>query len=104
MKINWAHILEGWRNNLIPPVHLKEAIKQTSKERLAICRECSLHSSNFSTPLRWDEHCTVCGCPLKALTKCLACDCSIEEAPKWKAVITIEEEEHINLADDNEKR
>lgn len=94
-KIDWNKVIEGWTNHLIPPKELKGIIKETSRERLAICATCPHHSSNKHT-LRPDRHCTICGCPEKALTKCLSCSCSLEDinqAPLWKAVITTEEEE-----------
>ena len=98
MALNWEHIWEGWRNNIIPPKRIKNYILRTSKERLSVCRECEWHSSKQRT-IRIDEHCTVCGCPLKALTKCLSCNCSIEEfgeLPKWEAVTSFQEEEDFN--------
>jgi len=39
-----------------------------------------------------DEHCTDCGCPLDAKTKCLSCKCPKD---KWLAVATEEEHEEI---------
>ena len=90
------NIIEGWRNNLFPPAHLKKAIKQVSMERMFICRQCEYNSKNqkgFS--LRMDEHCTQCGCTLKAKTKCLSCCCPLDE-PKWICLITEEQEEYIN--------
>ena len=100
MKINWSQIVEGWRNSIIPPKHLKELIEETSKERLQICETCPWHSSNREgyTSMRPDEHCTDCGCTLSAKTKCLSCDCPLE-VPKWKAVITEEEEEELGYED-----
>lgn len=94
MKINIQHIIEGWRNHIIPPERLKKAILQNSVERLLICKKCEFNSRNTRS-LRPDEHCTICGCPLIALTKCLSCNCSIENEPKWEAIITPEEEEKI---------
>lgn len=105
--INWKHVLEGWRNHLLPQESLKSLIKETSDERLLICSKCIFHSSNrinyFS--IRIDRHCTICGCPEKALTKCLSCNCSLEEInekPLWNAVITSEEEEIFNIECDDE--
>lgn len=102
--LNWKHIIEGWTNYLIPPEKLKELIKETSDERLAICAACPFHSSNKKS-IRPDRHCTICGCPEKALTKCLSCNCSLEDinqTPLWKAVITGEEEDHFNIEDNEE--
>lgn len=103
--INWKHVLEGWSNHLFPQEKLREMIKENSDERLIICRSCKHHSSNKKT-LRIDEHCLICGCPLKALTKCLSCNCSLEDInqpPLWTAVITNEEEEQFNIECDEDE-
>lgn len=92
MKLNFKEIFEGWRNHLIPPEHLRKQIAEVSKERLKICRTCPFHSSKHNT-IRLDEHCTDCGCPLQAKTKCLSCGC---DQYYWDAVLTEEEEEEIN--------
>lgn len=101
MKINFAEIWEGWRNHLVPPSRLKEHILQVSEERLEICRNgpCEFHSSLHKT-LRFDEHCTECGCPLTAKTKCLSCECGIK---KWLAVLSEEEEESLNIEGDEQE-
>lgn len=96
MKFNVQHIIEGWRNHLIPPEKLKEIISHIGKERIEICRQCEYNSKNMKNILRPDEHCTLCGCPLIALTKCLSCSCSFEQLPKWSNIITIEEEEKLH--------
>ena len=99
MKINFLQIYEGWRNHLIPPAHLKKAIKQVSHERLLICRTCEFNSRNVKNTwiIRKDEHCTICMCTLSAKTKCLSCDCPKEY---WNALLTLEQEILI----DNEKK
>ena len=96
MKINFLQVFEGWRNHLIPPAHLKKAIKQVSYERLLICRECEFNSINVKNKwtIRKDEHCTDCGCTLSAKTKCLSCHCELP-VPKWNALLTKEQEQLI---------
>jgi hypothetical protein len=94
-----SEIYEGWRNQLLPPSHLKEQIKMVSDERMKICKGCewnSVNRENYNT-IRPDEHCTKCGCTISAKTKCLSCRCPLP-APntKWKAVISREIEEIIN--------
>lgn len=91
-----ANIYEGWKNHLFPKEELKELINKVAKERIEICRTCPLHSSKHNTPLRFDEHCTHCGCTLSAKTKCLSCKCPID---KWDSVISEEQEEEINSED-----
>lgn len=100
MKIHWDKIIEGWRNNLIPPIHLKDLINQVSNERIEICKECEFNSLN-QKGIHLGNHCTICGCPLSALTKCLSCDCSFEH-PKWKAVISGNEEIEISNGKDKD--
>jgi hypothetical protein len=106
--INWRHIIEGWANHLIPPEEIKEFISLTSQERISICETCPHHSSNKENykTIRMDKHCTICGCPLKALTKCLSCTCSLEElkqTPLWFPVLTPKEEEQFNIECDEEE-
>ena len=93
-KIDWTKVYEGWRNHLLPPEELKSLIQQTSSGRLEVCGSCPHHSKYHNT-LRFDDHCTICGCPLVTLTKCLSCDCS-HDVPKWKAVMTVDQEDEIN--------
>ena len=91
MKINFSQIYEGWRNNLIPPKEIKQAIQETSEYRMKICEACRWHSKNYNT-VRPDDHCTHCGCTLAAKTKCLSCSCPID---KWGAVATEEQGDEL---------
>jgi hypothetical protein len=101
MKIKIRDIIEGWRNHLIPPEELKEAINRVSKERLAICKTCPSNSLN-KIPGAILEYCTECSCPLIAKTKCLHCSCPLTPT-KWGPVVS---EEHslqvITKIDDDE--
>ena len=80
-------IVEGWRNELIPPHELKQQIEQIGEYRLSICRGCDYNSEVRKKIghkiIRPDEHCTNCGCTLSAKTKCLSCSCPIK---KWVAL------------------
>src|SRR6187551_2615716 len=94
-----SQIFEGWKNHLAPESFLKEKVFTVSNERLEICRTCpfnSVHAGPISS-LRFDYHCTKCGCTLIPKTKCLSCACPEN---KWGAVITPEEEKII---EQNEK-
>jgi hypothetical protein len=110
MKLNLSHILEGWRNHLLPPAKLREVIEQTSNERLEICRACEHNSevirSNGKTPTqnwRKDEHCDICACPLMQKTKALHSFCPLNP-PKWGPVATDSQSMEINQAlEDAEK-
>ena len=93
MKTKFGQILEGWRNNLIPPEHLKKEIEKVSSERISICESCKFHSKNYKS-IRPDAHCVSCGCTLSAKTKCLSCNCPKD---KWKAEMSSEEEEKLKV-------
>jgi len=75
------HLIEGWKNHLLPNEVEAKIIEQVSKERMSICDSCSYHSKNHKT-IRPDAHCTHCGCTLIAKTKCLSCECPLED-PSW---------------------
>jgi hypothetical protein len=93
--LEWDKIYEGWRNHLLPPKKLKGLILRTAKERAFICSTCKYSSANSLSPgYRPDKHCLKCGCTLSAKTKCLSCSCPLPR-PKWKAVVTTEQEEEI---------
>jgi len=88
-----SDIYEGWKNHIFPSEKLKDEIERVASERLRICDTC-YHNSKFHKTLRLDRHCTICGCTLTAKTKCLSCNCPLN-IPKWKSVLTEEQEEKI---------
>ena len=77
-----SQIKEGWRNKLFPPEKIKDLIEEVSLERMKICEECPFISTKHKT-IRFDVHCTDCGCTLSAKTKCLNCACP---KGKWEAI------------------
>lgn len=87
--MNLRHLIQGWRNNILPPEEQKELINQVSQFRMNKCNNCEFHSKNHSTPLRPDDHCIECGCNLQAKTKCLDCDCPIK---KWLRIEKLSKE------------
>lgn len=96
--MNFKQIYEGWRNNLVPPAHMKEAIETVSKERMDICRNCVWFSGNRKLidgykSMRPDEHCTDCGCTLSAKTKCLSCSCP---KSKWLEIAEDSIDDELN--------
>lgn len=105
MKLNFKEILEGWRNDLVPPKDMKEFIEKVSEERLEICSGCPLQSENARKAgtyrgFRFDLHCTSCGCPLKKKTKSLSSECPMK---KWLAIATDEERFEIEQKLNNEE-
>jgi hypothetical protein len=92
--INFSQIYEGWKNKLVPSSDMKVLISDVSAERLSLCSKCPHHSKFHTTPLRFDDHCTLCGCTLSAKTACLSCECPAEGEEKlWFAVVPSAEEE-----------
>ena len=91
--MNVHEIYEGWRNHLFPPHRIANIINAVSVSRRKICNTCP-HNSKFSDSIRRDVHCTLCGCTLVAKTKCLSCSCP-DDPPRWKAVLTDEQEDEI---------
>jgi hypothetical protein len=72
--INFGQIYEGWKNMLVPSAEMKSTIEKISAERMAICEQCPYHSKNHLSTIPYD-HCSDCGCMLKAKTACLSCEC-----------------------------
>lgn len=80
--MDFKKVYEGWKNTLLPEESKKEVITKTSQYRTAICEGCLKHSK-YHTTIRPDDHCTDCGCTLRAKTRCLSCECPLE---KWGPV------------------
>jgi hypothetical protein len=68
---------------------MKATIEQVSRDRLDICEDCPKHSK-FHETNRPDDHCTECGCMLRAKVACLSCMCPLR---KWVPVVQSPEEE-----------
>lgn len=85
MKFKWkqiSEIVEGYSNWILET----EEIKKVSEERLNICLVCSFRNDyeESKDKINLTSYCTVCGCELKAKTKCLSCKCP-EPYNKWEA-------------------
>jgi hypothetical protein len=83
---------DGWKNLLVPDKEMYEVIERIAAARINICNTCDFHSDraikSTMTKLRFDKHCTECGCTLAAKTRSLTSECPIQ---KWKAVVKSEE-------------
>lgn len=107
MRINFKEIVEGWRNLIIPPEHMKEMIDQVAEERMTICKGCPHMSTNAKlvgyNTIRQDEHCTKCGCPLAAKVRSLSSECPLKY---WEAVTTSVEQYEIEkqIKDETSKK
>ena len=91
MRLVWKEILEGWRNDLFPSDKLRDIIRTTQEERLAICKDCPFNSSRGKINIL--SHCTDCGCPLQKKSACLSCECPKK---KWIAVISKKDDQDID--------
>lgn len=87
MMSKLQEIYDGWKNLLVPNEEMKPYIEEVAAERIKICRECKFNSKNDkSIHLRFDEHCTDCGCTLSAKTRSLTSKCPLIP-PKWDAAV-----------------
>ena len=81
---NLPAVITGIRNNI--KLELGELSQEEEDEiirRRLICQACPFMSTNAVkngtyTTAREDEHCTMCGCPIKTKTANLNTNCGIE--------------------------
>jgi hypothetical protein len=81
-----GQILEGIKNNIFKVDHIEEI----AAERMAFCEGCILFDGKCAMP-GTGPCCGDCGCSLKLKVRSLSSECPLAE-PKWKAVLTFEEE------------
>lgn len=77
-------VYDGWKNLLIPEEELKPHIERVSAARMNICNTCEFNSYNVAKSIRFDRHCTHCGCTSAAKTRSLISACPIG---KWGAAV-----------------
>lgn len=94
MSFSIKNIIEGWRNELIPPKDLKEAIEKMSSERLSFCISCEYNSTPGELH-RFSSQCNKCGCFLSPKSKAVDEECPVG---KWKAVGSLKDDEDIKNA------
>lgn len=93
---NKSLILEGIKNNIFK----KEHIEQIAAERLSICKSChNYDETGNGCHVPGTQPCCSklvdgCGCSLALKTRSLASDCPLGK-PKWKAVLSVEEEQSL---------
>jgi len=84
-------VYDGWKNLINPDEDLKPFIEDVSAARMKICLGCEFHSDNVKnksllSEVRFDKHCTKCGCTIAAKTRSLLSECPLTP-PLWgKAV------------------
>ena len=97
MKLKFKEIFEGWRNLIMPPEEIKSIIEEVASERELICKGCPFFSVNAKLndykTFRTDDHCTKCGCPIKAKARSLSSQCPMGY---WTNVISEEEAYELN--------
>lgn len=82
-------IYDGWKNLLIPDEEIKPHIEEVASARIKICGTCEFDSKQATTlsvidRIRFDRHCTKCGCTLSAKTRSLTSSCPLG---KWVAEV-----------------
>lgn len=83
---NRNQIIEGIKNNIFKTDHIEEI----AAERMKFCEGCVLFDGECAVP-GTGPCCGSCGCSLKLKIRSLSAECPLPE-PKWKAVLTFEEE------------
>jgi hypothetical protein len=90
--MNIKEIVQGWRNHLVPPAELKDAITSISEQRLSHCKTCEYNADKQDIKL--SSRCGHCGCYLVPKSKCLDCSCPIG---KWIAELTTSESNDMEI-------
>lgn len=86
---NRKQILEGIKNATIR----NEFVEEIALERNAICDQCPSKGDQCAVP-GTAPCCNECGCSLTFKTRSLSSECPLG---KWKALLSEEEEDKINL-------
>ena len=90
---NRTAILEGIKNSVFKDEH----VEQIAAERMAICTECpDLDTKGDDCLVSGTQPCCgQCGCSLQLKLRSLSSGCGNEEAPRWHALLTQEEEDAL---------
>ena len=88
-------ILEGITNAIIRD----EFVEDVAKHRMEVCDACELNGDKCLVP-GTAPCCNDCGCSLAFKTRSLSSECPHPNGPKWKALLSEEEEDKLdNLKD-----
>ncbi len=88
---NRKQIFEGITNSIIRD----DFVEDVASHRIEVCDRCSLKGDKCSIP-GTGPCCNACGCSLTFKTRSLSSECPHPEGPKWKAIITEEEENKLD--------
>lgn len=95
-KSKWQ-IIEGLKNSIFKKID----VEKIAQQRMQICMKCALYDVQGEgcmvpgTQPCCNEKLGGCGCSLSIKTRSLSSSCPLE-SPKWKAVLTEEEENALN--------
>lgn len=94
LKIIWKNreeIFEGIKNSIIRD----ETVEEISRLRHDICNECPSKGKKCAVK-GTAPCCNECGCSLAFKTRSLSSECPHPDGPKWKAILTEEEEDKLD--------
>jgi len=86
-------ILEGIKNSAFKTEH----VEQIAAERMAICEACPDLDKQGDSCLvpKTQPCCGQCGCSLEFKLRSLSSNCGNEEAPRWHALLSQEEDDAL---------
>ena len=88
---NKSKIFEGVKNSIIK----NEMVEEISRLRMDICNECPSKGKKCAVK-GTAPCCNECGCSLAFKTRSLSSACPHPDGPKWKAILTEEEEDKLD--------
>lgn len=90
---NRTQILEGIKNSIFK----SEDVEKIAAQRRAICEQCPLiDHEGFNCELPGTHPCCgECGCSLHLKTRSLSSECPHPEGSRWKALLTMDEEDEL---------
>lgn len=92
---NRQKIMEGIKNSIIRD----EFVEDVAKHRMEVCDACEFKGDKCLVP-GTSPCCNDCGCSLAFKTRSLSSECPHPNGPKWKALMSEEEEDKLdNLKD-----
>jgi hypothetical protein len=88
---NKSQIMEGIKNAILRD----EFVEDVAKLRHDVCDSCELKGKKCSVK-GTGPCCNECGCSLAFKTRSLSSECPHPDGPKWKAIISEEEEDKLD--------
>ena len=88
---NKSQIMEGIKNAVLRD----EFVEDVAKLRYEVCNSCELKGKKCAVR-GTGPCCNECGCSLAFKTRALSSECPHPNGPKWKAILTEEEEDKLD--------